>query len=144
MTGEEPLAQQPPADDADQVIRNPLNGEPMVKIRIGGVTIDRCPKTGAIWLDRGELAALAGLTGADKKKIRELDTPIPGVAMKRSKRGPLTGPRSGAVMMVIHDPKQKHVEFEVDPESGGCFFDAGELSDLTNYTFRERLRTLMS
>lgn len=62
---------------------------------------------------------------------------------KRAARGAIKSPRSGEVMMVVNDPKQKHVEFEVDPVSGGCFFDAGELADLTEYSFAERLRSVL-
>ena len=64
----------------DPVVVNPLNGEPMRKIDIGGVKIDRCETTGAIWLDRGELdkileraepkPASAAKTGIETKSIR--------------------------------------------------------------------------
>jgi len=128
--------------ESDPVVINPLNGVEMEKLRIGPVTIDRCPKSGAIWLDKGELAALAALDAHDRGLIKRLDQPRPGV-VKRSGRGPLKSPRSGLVMMVVNDPKQKHVEFEVDPESGGCFFDAGELADLTEYSFVERIRAVL-
>lgn len=125
----------------DPVINNPLTGTPMEKFQIGGVKIDRCPKTGAIWLDRGELAQLALMPAELKSLIRQLDRPTGEESPRRGHRGPLRSPRSGAKMMVVRDPEQKHVEFEVDPETGGCFFDAGELADLTEYTLKERLRS---
>ncbi|MEM7622876.1 MAG: zf-TFIIB domain-containing protein [Planctomycetota bacterium] len=130
-----------PTDD-DPAIVNPLNDEPMEKLQIGNVKIDRCAKTGAIWLDRGELAQLALLDAKHKGLIKQLDKRKPDSDAARSRRGPLKSPRTGAVMMVVSDPEQKHIEFEVDPEGGGCFFDAGELADLTDYTFKERLRSL--
>lgn len=128
----------------DPVLHNPLNGAAMDKLQIGNVKIDRCAKTGAIWLDRGELAQLALLDGRLKALIKQIDKPnAEGEKHRRKHRGPLKSPRSGAVMMVVNDPQQKHVEFEVDPDSGGCFFDAGELADLTEYSFGERLRSFL-
>lgn len=127
----------------DPALINPLNGEPMDKILIGVVRIDRCAKTGAIWLDQGELAQLSLLGPAQKAALKQLDVAPDGGAAKRSGRGPIKSPRTGTVMMVVNDPDQKHIEFEVDPDSGGCFFDAGELTDLTEYTFKERLRAFL-
>ena len=34
---------------------SPVTGEPMEQIVIDGVNVDRCPKSGGIWLDAGEL-----------------------------------------------------------------------------------------
>lgn len=128
-----------PTED-DPMIVNPINGVQMEKLDIGGIKIDRCPKTGAIWLDRGELSRLALLDSKHKGLLKKLDQPMDGVA-PRSRRGELKSPRTGATMMVCSDPNQKHIEFEVCPECGGCFFDAGELADLTEYSFGERLRS---
>ena len=133
------IVQIEPTDD-DPVVINPLNDKPMQKLKIGPVQIDRCEETGAIWLDRGELAQLATLGAQYKKMLKELDQPNPE-ATRRARRGPIKSPRTGEVMMVVNDPSQKHIEFEVDPSGGGCFFDAGELADLTEYSFGERLRS---
>jgi len=35
--------------------KSPINGEPMEEIVFKGVVVDRCIKTGGIWLDPGEL-----------------------------------------------------------------------------------------
>lgn len=34
---------------------SPITGEPMEELTVMGVVIDRCPKSGGIWLDAGEL-----------------------------------------------------------------------------------------
>lgn len=34
---------------------SPITGEPMEELTVMGVIIDRCPKSGGIWLDAGEL-----------------------------------------------------------------------------------------
>ncbi|MEM7755817.1 MAG: zf-TFIIB domain-containing protein [Planctomycetota bacterium] len=142
MAGKVEIVKVEPTGD-DPVVINPVNGEPMEKLQIGDVKIDRCPTTGAIWLDKGELAQLALLDGQHKGLLKRLDKPNTDAPARAVRRGPIKSPRTGAVMMVVNDPEQKHVEFEVCPQSGGCFFDAGELADLTEYTFKERLRVLL-
>ncbi len=37
---------------------SPITGEPMEKFTLNGVVIDRCPKSGGVWLDAGELEQL--------------------------------------------------------------------------------------
>lgn len=37
---------------------SPVTGEPMEQIALHGVVIDRCPTSGGIWLDAGELEQL--------------------------------------------------------------------------------------
>lgn len=37
---------------------SPITGEPMEQVVVDGVTIDRCPKSGGIWLDAGELETI--------------------------------------------------------------------------------------
>lgn len=34
---------------------SPITGEPMEQLTVMGVVVDRCPKSGGIWLDAGEL-----------------------------------------------------------------------------------------
>lgn len=35
--------------------KSPITGEAMEQISVLGVTVDRCPTSGGIWLDKGEL-----------------------------------------------------------------------------------------
>ena len=37
---------------------SPITGEPMEQVTMMGVTVDRCSKSGGIWLDAGELEQL--------------------------------------------------------------------------------------
>jgi Zn-finger nucleic acid-binding protein len=128
----------PPSDD-DPVVVNPLTGRAMEKFEIGGVCIDRCPRTGAIWLDRGELARLSSLGKEAKALLKQIDRKPP--RSQRRQRGTLVSPQNGTDMMiVVRDDDQPHIEFEMCPVSGGCFFDAGELADLTEYSFTEKLK----
>lgn len=120
---------------------NPLNGVTMEKFAIDGVVIDRCPETGSIWLDRGELARLGSLSKAGRALLKRVDKK-PSRKDRKQPRGELVSPQNGTDMMVVvRDPHQPHIEFEMCPVSGGCFFDAGELVDMTDYSFVEKLRS---
>lgn len=130
------------ASPEDPVVVNPLNGEAMRKLDIGGVKIDRCESTGAIWLDRGELAQLALLDARFKRIIMAIDTRRPDET-PRETRGPIRSPRTGAQMLIVRDPDDPSVEFDVCPACGGCFFDSGELAELTEYSFIDRLRVML-
>ena len=48
---------------------SPVTGKPMDQIVLHGVVIDRCPTTGGIWLDAGELDQLveASKSAADSQ-----------------------------------------------------------------------------
>ncbi|MBX7145404.1 MAG: zf-TFIIB domain-containing protein [Oligoflexia bacterium] len=35
--------------------KSPITGEPMEQLTLHGVVVDRCPSSGGIWLDKGEL-----------------------------------------------------------------------------------------
>lgn len=129
-----------PTDDDPRMV-NPLNGVEMEKFAIDGVVIDRCPQTGAIWLDRGELSRLGALTRQGRSLLKQIDKK-PKTNKKTHTRGKLVSPQNGTEMMVVvRDPNQPHIEFEMCPVSGGCFFDPGELVDMIDYTFVERIRS---
>jgi hypothetical protein len=42
----------------DNARLSPITGEPMQKVALHGVIVDRCPTSGGIWLDAGELEQL--------------------------------------------------------------------------------------
>lgn len=42
------------------LMRCPKDGHALNSVRMHGVNIERCPKCDGIWLDRGELEAIAG------------------------------------------------------------------------------------
>ena len=43
---------------ARPALNSPVNGKPMVREELLGVSIDRCSESGGIWLDKGELEKL--------------------------------------------------------------------------------------
>lgn len=42
---------------------SPITGEPMEQVVVHGVVIDRCPTSGGVWLDAGELEQLMEIAG---------------------------------------------------------------------------------
>ncbi|RIL06267.1 MAG: hypothetical protein DCC75_10985 [Proteobacteria bacterium] len=49
---------------------SPITGEPMEQLTLMGVVIDRCPSSGGVWLDAGELEEIiksAKSQGADQE-----------------------------------------------------------------------------
>lgn len=113
----------------------------MQKEQVGGehgVVIDRCGHCGALWLDKGEIEKLLAMKAARKADIGPF----------RNDRyvkplGALTCPRDNGVLTEIADSRQKHVLVMLCSECGGKLLDAGELLDLQEYTFAERLKATL-
>lgn len=51
----------------NQLRLSPVTGEPMEQIVLHGVVIDRCPTSGGIWLDAGELDQLVEASKKDSE-----------------------------------------------------------------------------
>lgn len=49
---------------------SPITGQPMVRAEVLGIAVDRCPESGGVWLDKGELEELLNRarheTGSDE------------------------------------------------------------------------------
>lgn len=46
---------------------SPVSGEPMEQVVMHGVVVDRCPSSGGIWLDAGELEQLLELSRSESE-----------------------------------------------------------------------------
>jgi Zn-finger nucleic acid-binding protein len=55
---------------------SPVTGEPMIEMMYMGVVIDKCPKSGGIWLDDGELEHIINALKKkeDEDRVGYLDT----------------------------------------------------------------------
>jgi Zn-finger nucleic acid-binding protein len=53
----------------DSVINCPRDHTPMEKKTREGITIDKCPKCGGLWLDKGEMESLIRKFEAHQKKM---------------------------------------------------------------------------
>jgi hypothetical protein len=47
---------------------SPVSGEPMEQVVFHGVVIDKCPVSGGIWLDAGELEELMDVASKEEEK----------------------------------------------------------------------------
>ena len=61
---------------------SPITGEPMDQITLMGVVVDRCPTSGGIWLDAGELEQI--LNGAKQHKETFIESFFSGLFGKQS------------------------------------------------------------
>lgn len=126
---------------SDATISCPKDGDTMSRITLGEVSIDRCPSCGGVWLDKGELEAIRSAAIDHKETLDALDQL--GTLEPAVRPNPLECPRDHSRMSVHHHPQQHHIEFDSCTKCGGLFFDAGELSDLTEFTLGERLKALI-
>lgn len=113
----------------------------MEKASVGGaagVTVDRCAKCGALWLDKGEMERLLAMKAAKAVDLGPFGRDRPN--------GPIAAlqcPRDGSIMAEVADKAQAHVLIVLCPDCGGKLLDAGELTDLSEFTVGERLRAAL-
>jgi Zn-finger nucleic acid-binding protein len=124
---------------ADLRLNCPKDGGPMEKIKAGGVILDRCVRCRAIWFDQSELDRVL----ATKNAVKKVDRPSKHGRAGEPKvfaPGGHSCPRDGSPLIEMSDLKQPHVVFLSCTVCGGALLDAGELTDLSEFTLRERLR----
>lgn len=109
----------------------------MNRLNVDGVEIDRCPSCHGLWLDQGEREKL--LAARDAPAVADVGPASQGEA--RDAQRTITCPRDVARMVPMIDAQQRHVRFEQCSVCGGVFLDAGELRDLAEVTWLERLRS---
>jgi len=105
---------------------------------LGGIEIDTCQSCAGIWLDvleRDKLLEAGHAAAADNPSPRQ-----PNAAKDRT----LKCPRDRSTMLSIVAFPQTHIAYESCTVCGGMFFDSGELEDLSEYTLRERVRSMFN
>jgi Zn-finger nucleic acid-binding protein len=103
---------------------------------IGAVEVDRCLSCGGLWLDvmeRDKLLEAGAAALVDTVMPRQANAP-----KDRTTKCPRD--RSSLIHMVARP--QSHISYESCTVCGGVFFDAGELKDLSEFTLRERVRSM--
>jgi len=111
----------------------------MEKVAVGPVTIDRCAGCGAIWLDKHELTRVlaAGASGVD---LTSVDIGAQGPGARGRALGDVLCPRDKAPLKEMPHIEQAHVRLLWCPACHGMLLDAGELTDLSEFTLVERFR----
>ncbi len=103
-----------------------------------GVTIDRCAKCGALWLDAHEMEAIFAMGAASQVDLGPFGKDKPNGPI-----APLHCPRDHTLLVEVADKKQMHVLIMLCTDCGGKLLDAGELMDLSEFTMMERLRAAL-
>jgi len=120
-------------------IRCPVDRSVMKHEKAAGLSLDRCPTCGGIWLDLNELAR--GLA-IDAKALSEVDRE--GKRASHSIRRELACPRDSARLVTLTHRSQAHVEYEQCTICGGIYLDQGELKDLASFTLVERIKSFFA
>ena len=109
----------------------------METVTFEGVTVDRCTGCQGIWLDAGERRVLQDLKGAQAIDIGDATT-----GRKMDAITAIDCPRCQKPMIVKTDIDHHDITFECCPVCKGIYLDAGEFTDLKDYTFMDYLRHL--
>lgn len=127
-----------PGNQPDPRLRCPKDAMLMEKLKIGAITIDRCAGCAAMWFDAQELEKVL----KSRIVVQALDRAPEDVARAQS-LGALVCPRDKTPLRRHDDPTQPHIETLVCPMCRGVLLDSGELKDLSEFTIRERLSSLL-
>lgn len=117
----------------------PKCGSAMEPRQIGAVQLDRCVGCGGLWLDALEKERLL----EHKNAARHAEAGPAAAPGSVSDVTRILCPRDRSTMIHVVDPEQPHVGFESCTVCGGVFLDAGELTDLSEVTLRERIRAML-
>jgi Zn-finger nucleic acid-binding protein len=124
---------------AEKVLNCPKCNEPMRQLKAGTAIVDRCEKCYGIWVDKGERIKLL----KDKSLVTGVDIGSVEQGREQDQITEVDCPRCATKMLHVTDKAQKHIGFEHCRKCDGSFFDAGELTDLSEFTLSERIRTLI-
>ena len=108
-------------------------------LKAGDVVVDRCEKCYGVFIDKGERVKLM----KEKSLVTGLDIGSEETGRKTDVITEINCPRCGDEMSHITDRAQKHIGFEYCRKCEGSFFDAGELTDLSEFTLSERIKSLL-
>ena len=126
----------PPGTEDSFVLKCPLDEHDMESVKARNFTIDRCTRCGALWFDMAELQRIIahGLPADDFDTFAGKEPRRPSAAVHKC-------PRDGSTLKQVDDPAQPHIHYLQCESCGGMLLRAGSLSDLTHFTFTERLRS---
>lgn len=127
------MAKNTPQPDAR--LNCPRDGNTMEKVRVAGVTVDRCYRCGSMWFDGAELERVL----AEASAVRRVDSRLDDDLARGFTVGAVRCPRDKSPLMIVPDDVQSHIHVDLCRTCGGVLLDAGELKDLSQMTLRERL-----
>lgn len=95
----------------------------------------KCSNCHGLWFKGGEKDVVAALKDAEC-----LDSPETNIAANYNSQRDIDCPACQTKMIKMADKSQLHIKFESCPSCRGIFFDAGELTDLSEHTLVEKLK----
>jgi uncharacterized protein len=123
-------------------INCPRTGQPMTKIRLGGVTVDYSKSSGGVFFDRFELQNFEGPQDTDGRALVEILDHYANPAINAT--GRIRCPRHPDVTMMRRFYNvMRRVEIDECPACGGIWLDSGEL-DLVRRSKTEATAELIS
>jgi PAT family beta-lactamase induction signal transducer AmpG len=120
-------------------MRCPKCRSDMEQIDYDGTEVDRCTLCNGIWFDAGELELLR-----NKEAAAVLDTGNRREGKQYNVIDQYRCPRCGGEMAKMVDEQQKHIWYETCTDCNGSFFDAGEFLDLSELTFSDLFKRLVT
>lgn len=98
---------------------------PLVGFELDGIELDRCIDCRGIWLDPGELEAIAEAAGVLPGGLTEAVR-----AAKGEKHGERRCPRCQRRLRTVHVGHREAMEIDHCPRGDGLWFDQGEMEML--------------
>jgi len=111
----------------------------MERVAYGGIEIDRCRGCKGIWFDALEEEKLAALAGSEQVDSGDSDTGDHFDDVDH-----IDCPVCQATMIRMVDRRQPHIRYESCKVCYGVFFDAGEFTDYKDFSFVDRLQSLLA
>lgn len=100
-------------------------------------TIHRCTNCYGIWFPDDSYKRLK-----NEWMSQSLDIGDPRVGRQYNDQKQINSPVTGKPMKSIRDERQVHIEYEIDPDGKGAFFDAGEFTDFVEDTLSDFFKGL--
>lgn len=118
----------------------PKCGNEMEAVNYGReYTVHRCNACMGLWFPEDSYAHLKS-----EWMSHFMDTGNPKVGREYNKKKDILSPVTGKPMQVVMDKKQPHIEYELDVDGHGAFFDAGEFTDYVEDTFSDFFKSFFA
>ncbi|WP_405242634.1 MFS transporter [Lentisalinibacter salinarum] len=108
----------------------------MEVLDVDGTEIDRCFRCRGLWFDAGEAERVL----RKKRAAAAIDIGEAAVGRAQNRVDRYHCPRCGGGMVRMVDPRQPHIWYEKCGSCLGTFFDAGEFSDLSEFSIADLFR----
>lgn len=102
------------------------------------VQVDKCTQCNGIWFDLMEVQDLKKLKGSEKIDAATQVNPVIATGLGKTTRCQ----KCNVKMHTMKDVLQHHIEYEQCGSCKGVFLDAGEFTDLKDFTLKEFYQSL--